>query len=458
MKDGMRLMDASVPIKQDDLQALGELDFASNLGKWPRSNAEASEFVHAFSLIEQAAESAEIPRLDLVWAIWRRVDRLEVARRAISVFAKDLSWVRLAEAASVANRFAATLVLFPELAIDIDPAEVAQRIRNMGTASDSLYFCALSFLVAPRDRTSLELLLLNLAERRSYELLGAFLERSSYSEPNNVFYSRLLKVIIDAAGAREAIETLGSISDRIKGQASLAKQRLGTSVGYGFLSDETQLSELDPLHFADIAMHARQKTALQYRGSQLFPSSSDTRDFFDVFRRAQEKLLPFQAKRSNVISGDEALLVGADQRSGVVSWYDIELSKGPAWIPASSFKTTYAELTPEGTLMADSHPPGGYFQFGPYILLGAGSYNLALCGSASERMSMQLKVSTDYGAKVIKLHDFETGSGLEETISELSFDLNKSSDSVEFSLVVKRGGGPLITNGVILTKRTGSKT
>jgi len=389
-----------------------------------------------------------------IWEDCRKVDQLEAARRTVELFATDLSWARRPDALQVAAKFASTLRAFPELASEVDEQEIASRIRDMGKDGEAFYCSVLSVLLAPDDCDALEHVMLELARLRSFDLLRCLLAGYSSLRSTNIFLSRLIgEIDVSEDGGAEVGAVLGLIADKLEGSETLAKQRLGAAIAQSTVVDEGRIAEIEPLRLADVAMRARRHLhSRQFEPRSRVRYSAD-RNMLDVFQRARSRLAEFTKQNEPTASAQSWVETEPRcGRTGIIRWFDHQLSRGAASLDGRSFGTTYAQRTANGALNAREHPPGGIFQFGPWVSLNSGAYRLLLIGSADRGASFDLKITESCSANIICAESYTisratTDSGV---ICEKRFQIDRNVDGVEFVVEVNPGSGALtIENNTI---------
>lgn len=387
-----------------------------------------------------------------IWAAWKNTSQLDVARRAVRRFAEDLTWVTLRDAPEMAARFASTISDFPELLTEVDPGEIAARIRQFGVNEGELYFAFIAQTLAPSDCSARSALLQTLSRVGSYELLAQLLQDSSGLKLDNLSITRLL----DEVGAarvtvKNRVRILRAIADLLSSPASLAKQKFGAVLARAFVADETRLSEVDELIFAQIAVDARKRSKCWLRKNANGRSCSRRKIPEELYTSARQRVAAFHRQNLNGKQVKSSRAV-RKQVSGIINWFDFQLTLGAASVDGKLLKSAYGQHHPDGSVSAVMHPPNSMFLFGPYISLSAGSYMIRYIGRVEEGLAFAAKVTCNLGQTVIAATDVEVQTGLSRSgpICCLSFKLDETKCGVEFTLIVKGGHGELAVERIDL--------
>jgi hypothetical protein len=133
------------------------------------------------------------------------------------------------------------------------------------------------------------------------------------------------------------------------------------------------------------------------------------------------------------------------------------LAQWPAFsleVPAKLLQTSYASLTPQGALRAETHRPSS-FCYGPRLNLPSGRYRLQIHGETGANVEFSVSVSRFIGARqtVVAQRRLSSLMPLSGIIAEVSFDSSGDMPLFEIVIDVNRPSGLLSVSSISIEGR-----
>lgn len=391
----------------------------------------AGDFLRAVEVLNEVGKSAPAIVLQSIWPVWQRHDHMALVGGCVELCARDLDWGWSPNAFAIARRFAASLDLFPELALLTDPVELGQRLLNRAVAGATLHYCALAHLVAPASLEILERLLLELTRAGKFDAVLRLL--SSTQQLPDVFFSRLFDVIPSGADRAAVIDLYAQAADFLADRPTLASLRLGERMSSILQTNAGQRA--DPLQITHTVALVRELLRKGERVAIERTRSDSASRKQELGMALLEKTESLAARYLHNLARDDNAGKSYSKQigEGRISWVRWQIERSvAAFIPASKFSSQYAKREGD-SLYANRHLAGEVFQFGPYVDLPAGTYRVVFLGSSNSAI-FELAVVSLHNTKKIQslLVTLRADGPSSETLGTIDFYLPAPEPNVEF--------------------------
>lgn len=410
-------------------------DLATLFLEWPEQNASAGQFFEALALFDEAVAEDPSSSRALIWPLWHRIDFLDVSRRAVTIFAEDMLWLESSEAGKIATRLASTFVVFPELALVVDKAKLAQEIGHFGSGPRRIFYLGIAYAIAPEDQWTVQNLLVELAEAGAEDLLLSFVDGNRFQQLDVALLRRVITAISTKIPQSRLSATLGRLAEKLEYSDEVAQLRLGLAIERAG-RDRSSVG-IDPVRLATAASRTRRLMASNRSALISNPANRVKADLAASIAKARQHLSGLMKK-----SNDTALPNPADRASsGIISWVEYKSTEGVRLYPLD-LASEYGKRTGDEALAAQHHPGDAHFARSRFVL-GPGSYEVGFWGTSVEGLKMIFSVVSDDGQVLARatILSVETSSD-DSKLYELPFTVAQRA-GMEISMLVGAGFGEL---------------
>ena len=308
---------------------------------------------------------------------------LDVALTFLKGMRDDPSWCDSANAEQTACHAAAYFAAFPEIALIIPPADLAQAAvearQHLGQAA-RVAALDVAETIWPNG-PYLQALIMEGGVHLTLEKYTSLLQRWLEARPSSAAINQLLRCLAVINDGKRLPRILGLIVAQLETGPSLASLAVGELVRAAQVEEPPDLA----LRRGTALIAARRLVDGHLRGRPQLARSLEAEQFANMIGRTRDAII----KQALVPS---QATVRSPFQEGYASWTQFKLGSGTGEIRAIHLRTPYAACeVASGTLYAESHP-ANYFCYGPYVHVPAGQYKIAFIGHTDSPLGVDFSI------------------------------------------------------------------